>query len=129
MDSWVMQWYALSVEAWLLLRQNRRPEGLQALQRALVLGRRHGYIHLELFLPDGMRFLLTTALEEKIEPEFVRGVIRKIKLDPPLASLDAHDRALAVASLAHIRWAALRFRFRISPSRSPARRRSGRWRC
>lgn len=101
MDSWVMQWYALSVEAWLLLRQNRRPEGLQALQRALVLGRRHGYIHLELFLPDGMRFLLTTALEEKIEPEFVRGVIRKIKLDPPLASLDAHDRALAVASLAH----------------------------
>jgi ATP/maltotriose-dependent transcriptional regulator MalT/DNA-binding SARP family transcriptional activator len=98
MDSWVIQWYAWGVEAWLLLRQKQETEGLLALHRALQLGRRHRFIHLELFLPNVMRFLLTKALEEKIEPEYVRGVIRKVKLSPPL---DSPDRGLALASLAH----------------------------
>jgi ATP/maltotriose-dependent transcriptional regulator MalT/DNA-binding SARP family transcriptional activator len=98
MDSSVVQWYALGVEAWILLKQGKRAEGLQALRGSLAIGRRHGYIHLELYLPQVMRFLLTRALEAEIEPEYVRGMIRAVKLMPPLAN---EDHGLSLAVLAH----------------------------
>lgn len=83
MKSQVMEWYALLVESWVLLQQGKRTEGLLALHRALTLGRRHGYVHLEFYQPAVMRFLFATALEERIEPEYVREMVRKLGLTPP----------------------------------------------
>lgn len=98
MDSWSIQWYALGMEAWLMLSQKREAEGLLALHRTLTLGRRHGYLHLEMFLHEPTRMLLTRALVENIEPEFARNVIRIVQLEPPIHSSDS---TLALASLLH----------------------------
>jgi len=83
MKSQVMEWYALLVEAWILLREGKKTEGLLSLHRALSLGRRHGYIHLEFYQPSVMRHIFATALEEGLEPDYVKGVIRKLGLTPP----------------------------------------------
>jgi len=84
MESQVMEWYALLIEAWLLLRQGKVTQGLLSLHRGLSMGRRHGYVHLEFYLPSVMGFLFAQALEEGIEPEYVKGLIRKLGLTPPL---------------------------------------------
>jgi len=86
MKSQVMEWYALLVEAWILLQQGQHTEGLLALHRALTLGRQHGYVHLEFYQPAVMRSLLATALDERIEPDYVKGLIRKLGLTPPQSS-------------------------------------------
>jgi DNA-binding SARP family transcriptional activator len=83
MKSPVIEWYSLIVEAWFLLEQDRETEGLLALHRGLSLGRRYGYVHLEFYQPTVMRSLCARALDEKIEPEYVRGLIRKLTLTPP----------------------------------------------
>jgi DNA-binding SARP family transcriptional activator len=84
MKSQVLEWYALLIEAWFLLQEGKTADGLLALHRGLSLGRRHGYVHLEFYLPAVKRALFAKALEEKIEPEYVTRVIRKLDLSPPL---------------------------------------------
>ncbi len=84
MKSQVMEWYSLLLEAWFLLQDGMRSEGLLALHRGFGLGRRHGYLHLEFYQPAVMGFLCATALEERIEPEYVKGLIRKLHLAPPV---------------------------------------------
>jgi tetratricopeptide (TPR) repeat protein len=83
MKSQVMEWYSLLIEAWFLLAEEKEAEGLLSLHRGLSLGRRHGYAHLEFYLPPVMRFLFAKALAEGIEPEYVKGLIRKLGLTPP----------------------------------------------
>jgi LuxR family transcriptional regulator, maltose regulon positive regulatory protein len=83
MKSHVMEWYALLIDAWFLLREGEEEQGLQSLRRGLSLGRRHGYAHLEFYLPPVMRFLFAKALAEGIEPEYVKGLIKKLGLTPP----------------------------------------------
>jgi len=83
MKSQVMEWYSLLIDALLLLREGKEAEGLLSLHRGLSLGRRHGYAHLEFHQPSVMRFLYAKALEEGIEPEYVKGLIRKLGLTPP----------------------------------------------
>lgn len=83
MKSQVLEWYALLISAWFQLRHGKQTEGLLSLHRSLSLGRRHGYVHLEFYQPDVMRFLFAVALEEGIEPDYVKGVIRKLGLAPP----------------------------------------------
>lgn len=83
MKSQVMEWYSLLIDAWFQLRQGKRTEGLLSLHRSLSLGRRHGYVHLEFYQPDVMRFLFAVALEVGIEPDYVKGSIRKLGLTPP----------------------------------------------
>lgn len=83
MKSQVMEWCSLLNDAWFQLHQGKRTEGLLALHRSLSLGRRYGYVHLEFYQLDVMRFLFAVALEEGIEPDYVKGVIRKLGLTPP----------------------------------------------
>lgn len=80
-----MNWYSLLIEAWFLLEQGKETEGLLALHRGLSLGRRYGFIHLEFYQPVIMRSLFARALDEDIETDYVKGVIRKLNLSPPLA--------------------------------------------
>jgi DNA-binding SARP family transcriptional activator len=83
MKSQVMEWYSLLVEAWFLLERGMETEGLLALHRGLSLGRRHGFVHLEFYQPAMMRSLCARALAEDMEPDYVKGLIRKLGLTPP----------------------------------------------
>jgi DNA-binding SARP family transcriptional activator len=83
MKSHVMEWYALLIDAWFLLREGEKEQGLHSLRQGLSLGKGHGYAHLEFYLPSVMRFLFAQALAEGIEPEYVKGLIRKLGLTPP----------------------------------------------
>jgi len=49
-----------------------------------MLGKRHGYAHIEFYQPSVMQFLYAKALEEGIEPDYVKGLIRRQKLNPPI---------------------------------------------
>jgi LuxR family maltose regulon positive regulatory protein len=84
MKSYVMKWYGLLIDAYLLLQEGKEKEGLLSLRRGLSLGREHGYVHLEFYQPSVMQFLYARALAEGIEPEYVKGLIRKLDLTPPL---------------------------------------------
>jgi LuxR family transcriptional regulator, maltose regulon positive regulatory protein len=83
MKSRVIEWYSLLITAWILLQEGRTKEGFGSLRSALLLGRENGYTHLEFYQPSVMQFLYARALEEKIEPEYVKGQIRKLGLTPP----------------------------------------------
>jgi DNA-binding SARP family transcriptional activator len=85
MKSQVMEWYTLLIDAWFLLLEPKETEGLLLLHRALSLGRRYGFVHLEFYQPDVMQYLFIKALDENIEPEYVKGLIRKLALAPPVA--------------------------------------------
>ncbi len=84
MKSQVVEWYSLLVEAYFLLREGNGKKGLPLLRRALELGRRHGYAHLEFYQPSVAQFLYAKALEHKMEPEYVKGLIRRLALPPPM---------------------------------------------
>lgn len=83
MKSQVMEWYALLTDAWMLLQEGDETAGLLSLHRGLTLGRKHSYIHLSFYQPEVMRFLSVKALEEGIEPEYVKWLIRKLSITPP----------------------------------------------
>lgn len=83
MNSHVMEWYCLMVNAWFLLKEGSETEGVLSLHRSFSLGRRYGYVHLEFYQPAVMRYLCVKALEERIEPEYVKGLIKKLGLTPP----------------------------------------------
>ncbi|MBN2123360.1 MAG: AAA family ATPase [Deltaproteobacteria bacterium] len=84
MRSRVIEWYSLLTDAWFLLRKDREKKGIESLRRGLALGRRHGYVHLEFYQPSVMQFLCAKALEMAIEPEYVKGLIKKLGLMPPV---------------------------------------------
>jgi len=86
MQSQVMEWYALLIEAHVLLQEGQETEGVLALFRGLSLGRRHGYVHLEFYQPKVMCILCAKALQEQIEPEYVTGLVRKLQLKPPVSA-------------------------------------------
>lgn len=83
MKSHVMEWYSLLIRAYFLLKEGREKEGLASLRGGLSLGKGHGYVHLEFYQPSVMRFLYAKALEEGIEQEYVKGLIKKLDLTPP----------------------------------------------
>ncbi len=101
MQSRVVEWYGLIVGAWFLLRGGREKEGLAALASGFLLGRQHGYVHLEFYQPAVMQLLCARALEQGIEPEYARGLIRKLNLPPPAGALHREDwpSPLAVRTL------------------------------
>ena len=85
MKSQVLEWYSLLIEAYLFLQEGNETQGLLSLFRGLSLGSRHGYVHLEFYQPKVMSFLFARALEERFEPEYVTGLIRKLRLTPPVS--------------------------------------------
>jgi ATP/maltotriose-dependent transcriptional regulator MalT/DNA-binding SARP family transcriptional activator len=67
--------------------RKRDPEGRKALRRAMTIGREQGYMSMYWWRQDVMTRLCARALENGIEPEYVRELIRKRNLvpeNPPL---------------------------------------------
>jgi DNA-binding SARP family transcriptional activator len=67
--------------------RKREPEGQKALRRAMTIGREQGYMNMYGWRSDVMARLCVKALENGIEPEYVRELIRKRNLmpeNPPL---------------------------------------------
>jgi LuxR family transcriptional regulator, maltose regulon positive regulatory protein len=94
MKSAVIEWYSLLISAYFLLEQGREKEGLLSLRRGLALGQRYGYCLMIFYQPSVMQFLCAKALEKGIEPEYVKGLIKKLGLTPPV---DPAVSALALA--------------------------------
>lgn len=84
MKSPVIEWYSLLVAAWFFFGQSAEKEGIKALRRSMALGRKHGYVHLEFYQPAVMRFLCAKALEQGIEEDYCRSLIKKLGLVPPV---------------------------------------------
>jgi DNA-binding SARP family transcriptional activator len=62
-----------------------RPEGLMQLRQALAIGSAQNYMNCHpWWIPDVMSALCATALHEGIEPDYVRRLIAKRGLLPPL---------------------------------------------
>jgi LuxR family transcriptional regulator, maltose regulon positive regulatory protein len=70
------------------LAHGRQRPGMNALRRALELGRQYGYVHYLGWRPEPVARVLGAALAANLEPEYVRSVIRRRRLVPeaPLAS-------------------------------------------
>jgi len=84
--SQAVEWYSLLVKAYFLFRKSDGRKGLPLLRRALEIGSRNGYAHLEFYQPSVMNMLCAKALEHKVEPEYVKGLIRRLDLVPPVTS-------------------------------------------
>ncbi|MBI5591013.1 MAG: AAA family ATPase [Deltaproteobacteria bacterium] len=85
MKSHVTEWHTLLIDAYFLLMEGKEQEGLSTLRRGLSLGGRHGFVHIEFYQPSIMRFLCAKALEEGLEQEYVKGLIKKLGLAPPMS--------------------------------------------
>jgi len=82
MGSAYVEFMARLTEAQLCLDGDHEIDGLQALARALALGREHGYVNSRVWIPAVMARLCARALEEGIEVDYVRGLIQKRGLVP-----------------------------------------------
>lgn len=89
MKSRVIEWYSLLVSAYFLFSEGSEAKALPPLRRALALGGRHGYAHLEFYQPKAVGLLCMKALEYGIEPAYVKALIKKLKLTPPAGIADA----------------------------------------
>lgn len=78
----LLEFSELMVFAYVALKLGRRGQGIGALRRALEIGREHGYVHFLWWQPSPVSQLCTWALEEGIEVDYVRCLIRKRRLHP-----------------------------------------------
>ncbi len=69
--------------AYLALEHGRRRSGLKSLHYAMQLGREYGYRHTLWWRPEVMAELCAAALEEQIEVDYVRSLIKLRGLAPP----------------------------------------------
>ena len=74
MGSAYVEFMARLTEAQLFLDGDHETDGLQALARALALGREHGYVNSRVWIPAVMARLCARALEAGIEVDYVRGL-------------------------------------------------------
>lgn len=70
-------------EAWYFLRKGEELPGLDPLRIAMAIGREQGFVNSSLWRPDLMSFLCAKALENGIETDYVRELIKKRNLMPP----------------------------------------------
>ncbi len=83
----LLEFISLTVYAQLALEHGRRHSGLNALQYAFGLGREKGFTNMLWWKPEVMAKLCAEALEEGIEVDYVKSLIRKRRLipdEPPL---------------------------------------------
>ena len=75
----------------LALRYGRPAPGLRALEYALKVGREMGYSNTIWWQPKMMARLAATALENGIEVDYVKSLIRRRNLVPDLVSVDTEE--------------------------------------
>lgn len=66
----------------LALEHGRQHVGLSTLRRGLALGREYGYTHFLWWQPGAMARVCAYALEEGIEPDYVKSLIKRRDLTP-----------------------------------------------
>jgi DNA-binding SARP family transcriptional activator len=80
------------IKAYYLFRQEKEEPGMEALGTALKLGRQNGYTYSALmFRPQIWSILCAKALSAGIEVEYVRELIIRRRLTPPLPSSEYED--------------------------------------
>ena len=98
-----LEFTTLLAYAQLTLDQGRRQPGLKALRYALSVGRDKGYMHTVWWQPRVMARLCCTALQEGIETDYVRQLIRQRALtpSPPPLNVDEWPWRFRVHTLGH----------------------------
>jgi len=81
-----LEYACLLAFADMALTHGRTRSGLRALRMGLEIGRQYGFRHFLWWLPAAMSRICAKALEENIEPEYVRTLIRERGLAPERAS-------------------------------------------
>lgn len=85
------RYLCLTIEAWTALRSGRNSKASRKLRELFALGRERGILKHLLFRPPVMAELCVRALEEGIEVEHVRGLVRKCGLMPAEPPLDVDE--------------------------------------
>lgn len=86
-----LEFMSLLFYADLALQHGRPAPGLRALEYALKVGREMGYSNTIWWQPTMMARLASTALENGIEIDYVKSLIRRRNLVPDLASVDTEE--------------------------------------
>lgn len=96
-----LEFTSLLIFAQIALDQDRRRSSLNSLRYALSVGREKGYTHTVWWQPSAMARLCVVALEEGIEVEYVRSLVRQRNLlpDPPPLNVTAWPWKLKVHAL------------------------------
>ena len=84
MGSPYFEFTTLQLKAYIFFRRQDEGAGLKTLGRALELGRRNGYTNASHYSRDLWSFLCAKALAAGIEAEYVRKLIGRRRLAPPL---------------------------------------------
>lgn len=69
-------------KAYISLRHGDEEEGLASLREGLRAGRERGYVDVYLWVPGFLERIAAEALERGIEPDYVRGMVRRNDLLP-----------------------------------------------
>jgi tetratricopeptide (TPR) repeat protein len=77
-----LEYMALIAEAYISHKQGKDQEGLTCLKKAMAIGKEQGYFNSIMWRQKVMAKLCTRALEEGIETEYVKKLIRVRKLMP-----------------------------------------------
>ncbi len=79
-------------EAGYFFRRGEEAAGLNSLAAAMTIGREQGFLNSRLLPADLMSFLCAKALENGIEVDYVRELIKKRDLTPPDAIVEFGER-------------------------------------
>lgn len=98
-DSRLLEFHTLLIEAYAALHLGDDDEGLALLRAALALGRRQEYRNTLRWLPAMMSSLLARAIEEGIEPAYAAALVRARGLLPASPDSDAWPWPLRIHTL------------------------------
>jgi LuxR family transcriptional regulator, maltose regulon positive regulatory protein len=100
MPSLIIEYQALMALAYLEFCTGREDAGLEALRKALAIGRAKSYMNCHpWWIPRQMSVLFSRALEAGIEPDYVRRFIRKRRVDPDTAAVPGWPWPLRIYTL------------------------------
>jgi DNA-binding SARP family transcriptional activator len=87
----MLEFMCLMAYAQIALEHGRERSGLNSLRYALKRGRENGYVHFLWWQPEVIAKLCARALEEGIETDYVRMLIRKRDLIPDKTSMTVQE--------------------------------------
>ncbi len=87
MNSALLECLSLLTEAYIAVDRGDEEMARKSLRAAMALGRKNNYMNFSWWRPPVMSRLCAKALEAGIEVEYVRGLIRKRKLQPDASLL------------------------------------------